>query len=73
MIVYTGAPFFLDIIKYLKRRHAGCEVILVLPDLPEYSNLKSSLTIKEKVYSYLSKKKFDKGYTMEITIKVESL
>ena len=61
VIVYTGAPFFLDIIKYLKRRHAGCEVILVLPDLPEYSNLKSSLTIKEKVYSYLSKKKFDKA------------
>ena len=70
MIVYTGAPFFLDIIKYLKRRHAGCEVILVLPayNFKRYP-LKSKVVTENGI---ITKKDIARAVSNSLKTKVDS-
>lgn len=61
VIIYSTAPYFLDAARYIKRKHKDCHIILIIPDVPEYSNLKASLSIKEKIYSLMSSRKFEKA------------
>ena len=61
VIVYSTTPFFLETIKKIKRSHPNGKITLVIPDVPEYGNLKDRLSIKERIYKYLAKRTFEKA------------
>lgn len=54
VIVYSVHTPFANIAKYIKRKNPNCEICLIVPDLPEYMNLR-----KKKSWLYRFAKKFD--------------
>lgn len=60
IIVYSSHTPFLEAATYAKKRDPKIKINLVVPDLPQYTNLNSTISLMYKIGKYFDIKKFNK-------------